>query len=141
MMNPYYYPNQQQQFQMPYPQQLAVNRKVDFVQGGRMSAEAYPIGAGEEVILIDMDNPYVYRKARGFDNKLEPLQMFDLIPHIDQQDKAQKIDLDDYVKSEEIETIIQNKVENIVQKEVEKRMSEFSFKPTRNKKKVEEDDE
>ena len=141
MMNPYYYPNQQQQFQMPYPQQLAVNRKVDFVQGGRMSAEAYPVGAGEEVILIDMDNPYVYRKARGFDNKLEPLQMFDLIPHVDQPEKVQQVNLDDYVKSEQIEAIVQNKVQSIVQKEVEKRMSEFSFKPTRNKKKVEEDDE
>ncbi len=115
------------QYQLP-----TIRRRVDLIQGGMNTAESYPVNAGEEVILIDMDNPYVYRKARGFDNKLEPLQMFDLIPHVEKQEiAASQVNLDGYVKSDDVESMVKEKVEALVRDEVEKRMSEITFRPQR----------
>lgn len=125
-----YYP----QYQQSYTPQPTVQRKVDFVQG-RAAAEIFQVNAGEEIILIDMDNPFVYRKARGFDNKLEPMQIFDLIPHVEATEQQPQVSLDGYVKTDQ--------VENMIREEVDRRMSEFTLKPTRrnSKKDEREDDE
>ena len=123
-----YYPNVMPNYSQQMPQ-FNTQRKVDFVQG-KTSAEVYPVDAGTEVILFDMDNPMVYRKARGFDNKLEPMETYDLVPHKEDADKEDK----HYMTAEEIQKIIDTKV----QKEVDKRISEISFKPATKKTKTEE---
>lgn len=137
MNQPTYFPvgyTQYPQFQQYQPQvQPSVQRRVEFVQG-KAAAEIMQVNAGEEIILIDMDNPCVYRKARGFDNKLEPMQTFDLIPHVEQKEETPKIDLNGFVRVDE--------VEEMVKEEVERRMSEITLKPATPKrnKKVEEDE-
>ena len=95
-----------------------------------MAAEVYPVDAGTEVILFDMDNPMVYRKARGFDNKLEPMETYDLVLHKEKEEKQDE----HYLTEDEIQKIIDSKV----QKEVDKRISEISFKPATKKTKSEE---
>lgn len=121
------YSNYQQQYPnyQNYPQQ-AVRRKLDFVQG-RTSADTYPVNAGEEVFLVDMDNPNVYRKARGFDNILEPMLIFDLVEHKDEEPK--QFDFADYTK--DLETRINKEVEKKIKAEVDKRLSEISFTPAK----------
>lgn len=118
-------------YPMPYQnQQPTIQRKVDFVQG-KISAETYPVNAGEEIILVDMDNPYVYRKARGFDNVLEPMSIYDLVEHKDEEVK--QFDINDYAA--ELETKISKGVEKSmdqkIKEEVEKRLSEISFTPAK----------
>ena len=57
---------------------------------------------------------------------------------VDESDTPEnKIDLTEYIKREELENLITDKI----QKEVEKRVSQISFKPTKKKTVVVEDDE
>lgn len=126
--NPYIQTAYQPQPQTQQVQTNSVQRKVDIVQG-RASAEIYNVNAGEEIFLLDMDNPYIYRKARGFDNKLEPMETYDIILH--QDDIEQKgIDLSGYITNEQMENIISNEIEQRIKDEVDKRLSEISFAPT-----------
>jgi len=137
MNNPYLsqYPQPQYPQYPAYPQNVpvypTVQRKVDFTQG-RASAEVYPVEAGQEVFLLDVDNPNIYRKARGFDNKLQPMEVYDLVIHQEVSDKPQ-IDLSAYMTSEQVEQAIKN--------EVDRRLSELSFKPTTKRNSKKEDDD
>lgn len=132
--NPY---NVQQQVQMSQMQsqptqqvqpQNTVQRKFDVVQG-KAAAEIYNVNAGEEIFLLDMDNPYIYRKARGFDNKLEPMETYDILLHKEDEEKKD-VDLSAYITSEQMEDIISNEINERIKEEVDKRLSEISFAPT-----------
>ena len=108
-----------------YPQvNPAVHRRVDMVQG-RAMAEVYPVEAGAEIVLFDMDNPMVYRKARGFDNVMQPMEIYDLVPHKEEVEKEPKVDLSGYVKSDELDSLIDERIKD----EVDRRLSEISFAP------------
>ena len=108
-----------------YPQvNPTVHRRVDMVQG-RAMAEVYPVEAGAEIVLFDMDNPMVYRKARGFDNVMQPMEIYDLVPHKEEVKKEPKVDLSGYVKSDELDSLIDERIKD----EVDRRLSEISFAP------------
>lgn len=107
-------------------QQTVSSPKFDVVQG-ELAANMYQTENGQEVILIDMDNPYVYRKKRGIDGKLSPMEKFRLVK--EEEQVKPEIDLKDFVRQEEIGAIIENAVKN----EVEKKLSELTLKPTRKK--------
>lgn len=97
-------------------------RVVDYVQG-ELAATIYPVAYGQEVTLIDMDdNTKIYRKMRDNTGKLSPLQKFNLVPVEDV--KQEPINMSEYVKSSEILDIISEAVES----EVEKKLSQISFK-------------
>ena len=100
--------------------------KFDVVQG-ELAANMYQTENGQEVILVDMDNPFVYRKKRGLDGKLEPMEKYKLVK--EEQEKPE-FDLKDFVKQEEIGAI----VENMVKKEIDKKLSEITLKPSTRKK-------
>lgn len=102
---------------------------IDRVQG-EASADVYPVQPGQEVILFDMDNPLVYRKARSADNKLEK-QRFRLVPDEKEVEKKQTLDLSGYVKEEDIA--------QIVAEAVEKKLSEYTLRPTKKAKQAEEE--
>lgn len=88
---------------------------------GRTSAEIYNVEMGKQAILIDIDNPVIYKKSRSMDNKLE-MEQYDLVFHIDEpKEETPKINMDEYVKKET--------VEQMIQREVDKRISEISFTP------------
>lgn len=122
----------------PYPQQLnqPVNippRIVDFVQG-ELAATIYPVAYGQEVSLIDMDNPNrMYRKSRDGNGILSPLQKFNLVAEV--ETKSEPVDLKEYVKVDDILDIVSEAVQN----EVEKRLSQISFKPAPSQKKGSEE--
>lgn len=87
----------------------------------RTAADLFNVNPGQSAILIDMDNPFVYRKSRGVDGKLLPLEIFDLVLHKDPEIAPQTVNMDGYVKYEDID--------RIVSEEVEKRITEaFSKK-------------
>jgi hypothetical protein len=129
--NPYGLQNQinAQYQQIQNIQQSQARTIIDRVQG-EASADVYPVQAGQEVILFDMDNPYVYRKARGLDNKLEQ-QRFRLVPDEKKEEPKQEvIDMSQYVKTDEITQIVSDAIE--------RKMSEYTLKP-KNKKQTEEE--
>ena len=108
--------------------------KLDTVSG-KTAADVYSVNVGEEAVLIDIDNPCVYKKTRGLDNKLT-CEVYDLIPHVEADpSSAPKINLDEYVKRDAIEDIVSERVKE----EVDKRLSEISFTPKTRKTKVVEE--
>lgn len=111
-------------------QQYAINtpsapRIIDYVQG-ELAASIYPINfCPQEVYLIDPDLGFVYSRNRDASGKLSPLIKYKLVPADEDADKSQ------YVKSDEILDIIAEAVQN----EVEKKLSEISFKPSSDERK------
>ena len=124
-----YVPQQQSGFysqQNTQQQQTPVvpPKVVDYVQG-ELGATIYPVAYNQEVILLDMDDPNrIYKKSRDGNGKVSPLEKCRLVPEEDT--KTSEVDLKDYVKVDDILDIVSDAVQN----EVEKRLSEISFKPT-----------
>lgn len=137
MYNPYFYqPQMVSQAQMlPQNQtqmatQPIIQRKFDIVQG-KIAAETYPVDAGSELYLMDMDNPFIYRKARGFDNRLEPMEVYRLERVTDEPKQEEKIDLSGFITQETLDNYIENEIEKRIKDEVDRRLSEISFAPTK----------
>ena len=123
---PVYYPQpvtpvNQIQTQPQTPVQTNTSPLILDTVSGKTSAEIYNVDMGKQAILIDIDNPVIYKKSRSMENKLE-MEQYDLVLHVDEpKEETPKIDLDEYVKKEA--------VEQMIQKEVDKRISEISFTP------------
>lgn len=119
-MAPYYYPTDYP-YNYPQNQQKTV---IDRVQG-EASANVYPVQPGQEVILFDIDNPFVYKKERGLDNKLiqKRFRLVEDEPVIEEP----KVDLSGYVKADE--------VAQMISEAIDKRLAEMSSR----KKKVAEE--
>lgn len=105
MVPNYYYP---MGYAPQYPQENFQRTILDRVQG-EASANIYPVQAGQEVILFDIDSPFVYRKERGLDNKLTETR-FRLVE--DEPNKEQTVDLSNIEKM--ISDIIDTKMSEYV---------------------------
>ena len=126
----YYNPQDYQGYYVQQMQNLQQLRTVlDRVQG-EAAAVVYPVQPGQEVILFDIDNPYVYRKSRGLDNKLEQ-QRFRLVEDVKETEPKVTVNMDEYVKVSEIAQIVADAVD--------KKMSEYTLKPTKKAKTTEEE--
>lgn len=111
--------------------QAPISPKFDVVQGA-LAADVYQVENGQEVILMDMDNPYVYKKKRGLDGKLEQMEKYRLVQ--EENNQTPEVDMKEFVKQSEIEMIVAKLVKN----EVDKKLSEITLKPSTSKKKAEE---
>lgn len=85
----------------------------------RTAADLFNVTAGQSAILVDMDSPLIYRKERKTNNTLLPLQVFDLVPHVEKEPVV--ADMNGYVRREDLDKIISE--------EVEKRMAEVFSRP------------
>lgn len=112
-----------QQERMAQSQSQGYMQPILSYVANRTAADLFNVNFGQSAILVDMDAPFVYRKARGTDGKLLPLEIYDLVKH-EEQPPAPTVSLEGYVKYEDID--------RIVAKEVEKRITE-AFKPSRKK--------
>lgn len=131
------YPNYQQ-----YPQQMSAppsqqaqsqiqNQILVWVQNEE-EAMKFPLGAGQSIFLMNQNEPYLYMKS------VDQLGKTTFIKNrlLDESgDKKPQIDLSDYIRREDLEALIPD----IIQKEIEKRVSEMSFKATKAKKSLSED--
>lgn len=98
------------------PQQPAPQQPILSYVANRTAADLFNVNPGQEAVLIDMDMPYVYKKARGADGKLMPVEVYDLVPHVEPVVQTPQISLEGYVKYEDID--------RIVAEEVDKRITE-----------------
>lgn len=115
--------NQQERMQQPVQQQM-VQPILSYV-ANKTAADLFNVNPGQDAILIDMDMPYVYKKSRGADGKLLPLEMYELVPFKEKETIQQAVNLEGYVRYEDINSI--------VAKEVDKRISEAFARPSRKK--------
>lgn len=130
------YPTYQQPIQYNPPIQTAQNTQNQILAWVQSEDEGfnYPLNAGQSIFLMNQKEPYLYMKS------VDQLGKSTFIKKrlMDEGNTEEnKIDLKDYVRKEELENLIMDRI----QEEVEKRVSQISFKPTRKKTKVVEDDE
>ena len=85
----------------------------------RTAAELFNVLPNQRAILVDSDAPYVYVKQRSADNRLLPLEVYDLVPHVEKAEPT----MDGYVKYEDLN--------RIVSEEVEKKITEAFAKPVK----------
>lgn len=105
---------------------------------GEAAAYAYPVAPGNTMILMDSDNPVVYKKSTDEHGKPLPMDVYDLIKREHTiTSSAPVIDLKDYVKKSDLEAYINERLE----RELDRRMSQLSFKPATRKKRIDEDEE
>ena len=115
-----------QQERMNQPQQPIQQNFMPILSyvANRTAADLFNVNFGQSAILVDMDNPVVYKKTRGTDGKLLPLEIYDLVKH-EEKAPVSAVNLDGYVRYEDID--------RIVAEEVEKRITEAFTKPSRKK--------
>ena len=133
MNYPYYqnYPNYQYQpIQQNIQQPTQTNNQILAWVQSEDEGLNFPLSPGQSIFLMNQREPYLYMKSVDQLGKSSFLKK----RLVDESDESND-KLSDYVRKEELEELISNKI----QKEVEKRVSEISFKPTKTRKK--EDDE
>ena len=122
----------QQPIQQP-PQPMPQNQILGWVKDEKEALD-FPLNAGQSIFLITHDESYLFGKSCDQLGKTTFIKKR-LVDESNKQDT--KPDLTDYIRREEIEDLITDRI----QREVEKRMSEISFKPTKTKKPLIVDEE
>jgi hypothetical protein len=127
-----YYPNypyQQYPMQQPItqPVQQPQNQILAWIKDEKEAID-FPLSAGQSIFLMSQTEPYLYMKS--IDQLGKPTFLKKRL--VDESENQEKVDLRDYIRKEEIEDLITD----MIQKEVEKRMSEISFKPTKSRKPI-----
>ena len=131
---PQYQPYQQpiqQNIQQPVPQ-IQTQQILAWVQSEE-EAVKYPLSAGQSLFLMNQNDSYHYMKSVDQLGKTTFIKKR-LVDESGNQEK--EIDLSAYITREELENLINDKI----QKEVERRVSQISFKPTRQKKVIDDED-
>ena len=123
----------------PYPQtviqqptQTIQNQILVWVQSEE-EAVKYPLTTGQSIFLMNQNENYLYMKSVDQLGKTTFIKK-KLLDETERNTNEKEIDLTPYIRKEEVEVMIRD----IIQKEVEKRVSEMSFKATRTKKKTED---
>lgn len=126
------YPQQQQYpqpIQPPMPQAQPQNQILAWVKDEKEAID-YPLPSGQSIFLMNQTDDYLYAKSVDQLGKVTFLKKR-LVDESEHKENA-NVNVNDFVLREEIEDLITDKI----QKEVEKKMSEISFKPTKTKKPV-----
>lgn len=98
----------------PQMQQQSNNAGFVWVQG-EAAAKAYPVAAGNSVLLMDSEAPVLYMKSTDVSGRPLPMETYDLVKReniVASQPKQQQIDLSEYVKMSDLES----KVKELVNK-------------------------
>lgn len=145
----YGYQNQMQQPQMSYqqPQQMNYqqqayqmapqgNQSIIWVQG-EAGAKAYPVAAGQSVLLMDSEDAVLYVKSTDVTGRPLPMESYDLVkrdsvvnvPQISQRASSQgqtnqAMNTNEFVKMSDLETKVSEMVSKAVDKAVNKALNE-----------------
>ena len=104
--------NMQMQPQMQQMQQQSNNAGFVWVQG-EAAAKAYPVAAGNSVLLMDSEAPVLYMKSTDVSGRPLPMETYDLVKRenvVASQPKQQQIDLSEYVKMSDLESKVKELV-------------------------------
>ncbi len=123
----------------PYPQpviqqpsQTIQNQILVWVQSEE-EATKFPLSTGQSIFLMNQNADYLYMKSVDQLGKTTFIKK-KLIDETERKASENEIDLSEYMRREDVENLINE----VIQKEVEKRVSEMSFKATRTKRKAED---
>lgn len=113
----------QPQMQQPQQNQSAGNSGFVWVQG-EAGAKAYPVAAGNSVLLMDSEAPVLYMKSTDSSGRPLPIETYDLVkreavsyqaPQVPSP-KAPEIDLSEYVKASDLESMVNALIEKALGK-------------------------
>lgn len=96
----------------PQMQQQSNNAGFVWVQG-EAAAKAYPVAAGNSVLLMDSEAPVLYMKSTDVSGRPMPMETYDLVKRenvVASQPKQQQIDLSEYVKMSDLESKVKELV-------------------------------
>ena len=134
------YPAYQQQYQQPIQVQQPVvmptqnqNQILAWVRDEKEVMD-YLLSPGQSIFLMTQNEEYLYAKSCDQLGKTTIIKKR-LIDESNNQDPT--VNLKEYIRKEELEDLISDRI----QKELEKKMSEISFKPTKARKQVIIDEE
>ena len=109
-------PMTQQQMQ---PQQPSNTAGFVWVQG-EAAAKAYPVAPGNSVLLMDSEAPVLYMKSTDASGRPLPMETYDLVKRenivAQQPVKQPQIDLSEYVKMSDLETMVNDLVNKALEK-------------------------
>ena len=132
--NQYQQPYMPQSYQQPQSTPPAISQSGIVWVNNEDEAKNYSVAPNNTVYFMNSNEPYFY--AKSTDTMGRPT--FRKCRLVDESENQRKrVDLTDYVKREEVENLLTD----MVQKEVEKRMSEISFKPAARKQRQSMEDE
>ena len=127
------YPQYQQPVQIAQqPAPTMPSQILEWVQN-EDEAVKFPLTAGQSIFLMNQNDDYLYMKSVDQLGKTRFIKKR-LVDESDNQEN--KVDLSGFIRRDEIAALIID----IVQKEVEKRVSEISFKPTKTKRRSTSED-
>lgn len=117
----------QNQPQMQQPQQNQPTGNTGFVWvQGEAGAKAYPVAAGNSVLLMDSEAPVLYMKSTDSSGRPLPIETYDLVkrepvshqqvPQPPVQQKMPEIDLSNYVKNEDLEAKVMELIDKALGK-------------------------
>ena len=101
-----------------YPQFQSQQTNVIWVDNEQV-ALSYPVAPGNTIMLMENDNPVVYKKTADLSGKVLPMEIYDLVKRV----------TEDHVP---VEYITKNEFESFVSR-IEARLSEFEDVPKRKK--------
>lgn len=100
-----YYPSYQAQYQPQFQYQpQPPQNSILWVQGIE-GAKAYPVGAGNSVLLMDSDSPHLYIKSAD-NTGLPSLRVFEYTEITDKKEEKPKVDMSVYVTKDELQEVI-----------------------------------
>lgn len=119
------YQQMPQQPQMSY-QAPTQNQSIIWVQG-EAGAKAYPVAAGQSVLLMDSEDAVLYVKSTDMTGRPLPMESYDLvkrdsvvnIPQISQKAQPSQTS-EEYVKMSDLESKVNDMVEKAVNKALAK---------------------
>ena len=127
------YPQYQQPVQVAQqPAPTMPSQILEWVQN-EDEAVKFPLTAGQSIFLMNQNDDYLYMKSVDQLGKTRFIKKR-LVDESDNQEN--KVDLSGFIRRDEIAALIID----IVQREVEKRVSEISFKPTKTKRRSTSED-
>ena len=78
---------------------------------GEEAAKAYPVAAGNQVLLMDSDKPVLYMKSTDASGRPQPMEIYDLVRREEPvAEKAVTPDLSEYVRKDEIKELIASSI-------------------------------
>lgn len=132
---PGYYPGYYQPpIQQPVQNNTQVQNQILAWVQSEEEAVKFPLSAGQSLFLMNQNDNYLYMKSVDQLGKTTFIKKR-LVDESDNQEP--KIDLSSYIRREELESLISDRI----QREVERRVSEISFKPTKTRRKSDDDEE
>ena len=122
---------------IPQPIQQTVQQTVQQPQSNviwvknMMEAQNYPVSAGNTVMLMDNDNPVVYKKSADLSGRALPLEVYDLVKReAVAEEEPHQINLEEYLTRSEF---------NSYASEINNRLSKISMEESDDN--IEDDDD